>query len=255
MASNFHPSTLQLQALYIRKDTHEQHMRASQDVWAGRLERLKQASHLHVEGLQHELELFRAREHFLQNENAGLKEAVAQGDMRVQNLEFKLRHLTLVCVRVRACACACVRVRVCVRAFVCMRTCAFVCVRVLCVCVYVCVDMSHKLSEIPWLRHLTQAAAADHEAVLHIDLEAHLRIQQLSESLSAAVAEVHRRADFDVLEEENAKLKTVIADTASSVTGAVELRAETLRQVMLLPSFSLSSNPLTPNPYTLDSRP
>ena len=32
--------------------------------------------------------------------------------------------------------------------------------------------------------------------------------------------------------EENANLKTVIAETASSVTGAVELRAETLRQVM-----------------------
>ena len=120
-------------------------------------------------------------------------------------------------------------------------------------CVWIC----HKLSEIPRLRHLTQAAAADHEAVIQLDLEAHLRIQQLSESLSAALAEVHRRAAFDVLEEENAKLKTVIADTASSVTGAVELRAETLRQVRLLTSLSRNSDTQTlhPTPDTLDLEP
>ena len=73
---------------HIRTHTH-----AYTHTHIGKLERLKQASDLHVTGLHHELELFRSRTASLESDNISLKDATVHADMLVRNLKMKVQAL------------------------------------------------------------------------------------------------------------------------------------------------------------------
>ena len=160
-----------LRANYIRKEEMEAEIRACQDMWAQKLYRLKNASDLHVSGLQHEVDQLHSRVMVLENENKSLKETSVGNDVVVQRLQARVQELT-------------------------------------------------------------KTTTHDHEAVAKVYMEAHMKIQKLSDNLKIAVQDLEERHDYFDLKADNERLKALIADTASSVTSAVELRAETIRQLV-----------------------
>ena len=58
-----------------------------------------------------------------------------------------------------------------------------------------------------------------------------MKISTLSANLDDAVTELHHRNDYYELLQDNGKLRAVIEETSKTVQGAVQLRAESLREL------------------------
>ena len=173
-----------MQAEYMRKELHEKELGACQEMWAGKLDRYRVASELHLMGLQSQVDLLSSRGLVLEAENQTLKDRAIESEYKAKSLQERVQYLE-------------------------------------------------------------ESGRHDHESVAQINMEAHMRISSLIEELAAAhmrisslieelaaaQRELESRKDYWEVVEERENLKGVIAETATSVSGAVALRAEVMRDL------------------------
>ena len=159
-----------MQAEYMRKELHEKELGVCEEMWAGKLDRYRLASELHLMGLQSQVDLLSSRGLVLEAENQTLKDRAVESEYKAKSLQEKVQYLE-------------------------------------------------------------ESGRHDHESVAQINMEAHMRISSLIEELAAAQRELESRKDYWEVVEERENLKGVIAETATSVSGAVALRAEAMRHL------------------------
>jgi hypothetical protein len=80
----------------IKTHTHlHSQVRASENSWADKLTRFKEASDLHVQGLQHELEQMRLRAAKYEAENQTLSETATRAQLLAHSLQQRYGFMTI----------------------------------------------------------------------------------------------------------------------------------------------------------------
>ena len=80
----------------IKTHTHlHSQVRASENSWAAKLTRFKEASDLHVQGLQHELEQMRLRAAKFEAENQTLSETATRAQLLAHSLQQRYGFMTI----------------------------------------------------------------------------------------------------------------------------------------------------------------
>ena len=80
----------------IKTHTHlHSQVRASENSWADKLTRFKEASDLHVQGLQHELEQMRLRAATFEAENQTLSETATRAQLLAHSLQQRYGFMTI----------------------------------------------------------------------------------------------------------------------------------------------------------------
>ena len=82
-----------MQEQYMRKELHEKELGACEEMWAGKLDRYRQASELHVMGLQSQVDLLSSRGMALEAENQTLQDRAVASEYKTKGLQAKVQYL------------------------------------------------------------------------------------------------------------------------------------------------------------------